>query len=211
MLDDERALWSAERALDRLMTAQEKVAAPALHGLVERRGETLSYRHKREFIRRYPDTKLLDTSQKYWWQSEPKRPLDPDIERMIGEWKAGFKDSVDEDRRQRDAAREFCSQFQDVDASDDWEGPATLPLKPEVIQAEQEKAAREQREAEQDANRGAAQAEQARLTSEYMAWVTDMMQRMPGMTPAQQQQAGAEIQARAQAMQDAIMKLWNTG
>ncbi len=211
LLDDERALWSAERALHRLMTGQEKLAAPALHGLVQRRGEALSYRLKREFIRRHPDTKLLDTSQKYWWQSDPVRPLDPDIERMIGEWKAGFKDSVDEDRRQRDAAREFRNQFKDVDASDDWEGPATLPLKPEVIQAQQEEAAREQREAEQDANRGAAHAEQERITAEYMAWVTELMQRMPGMTPAQQQQASADIQARAQAMQDAIMKLWNTG
>ncbi len=128
-LDDPHAGWSAENTLYKLVCADSKRTAPPLDTLVRKRGESLSYRVKREYIRRNPDTPLLDTSVRYNWQSDPKRELDPEMERLRGVWKEGINSAVSLHRSQVDEWRKRAKAAEDLELDVFLEEePPTLPL-----------------------------------------------------------------------------------
>lgn len=220
-LDDPDAGPSVETALMRLITAQEERTDPAIDALIERRGESLSERVKREYIRRNPATRLLDTSRKYYWQSEPKRALDPGLEALIAQWKQGIRDGEDDYRARMDEARKFRDSVKaDVELFL-REGPATLPLNAKAQeeqrrkqeqeeQRQQRQAAAQARQQRQEADVGSQQAEMQRLQTEYQQQMEALSQKLMNNMHDQKlvMQVSAEMQKLATDLQQKMQKLF---
>jgi hypothetical protein len=202
-LDDPHAGWSAENTLYKLVTAESKRTAPPLDALVRKRGESLSYRVKREYIRRNPETPLLDTSVRYNWQSDPKRELDPEMERLRGVWKEGIKSAVDSHRSQVDEWRKQAKAAEELEVELFIEKePATIPLGEAYVAKirakEAEEAARDKQQTDLEALQSAYQARIEELSQKMMANVHDQ---------ALMRQASEEMSRVVQEMQDELQKL----
>ncbi|MBZ0135620.1 MAG: OmpH family outer membrane protein [Planctomycetes bacterium] len=218
-LDDPQAGESVETALMRLITNEREHTNPAIDALIVKRGESLNDRVKREYIRRNPQTALLDTSKPYYWQSEPKRALSPELEALVAQWKQGIRDGVDDYRTRMDAARKFRDSVQGEVELFLRDGPATIPLT-ETAAAEVEKdrkqkqrnAERKQRQPEVDR----IQAEMNRVQSEYSQKLMDMSGKMQDSMhdqkamqdySAQMMKLAEEMQTRIGALQKELQRL----
>jgi DNA-directed RNA polymerase subunit RPC12/RpoP len=211
-LDDPQAGPSVETALMRLITAQKDRTDPAIDKLIERRGESLPDRVKREYIRRNPETSLLDTSVKYYWQSEPKRELDHELEALIAHWKQGIREGVDDYRGRLAQARKFRDSVKaDVELFL-RDGPATIPL---TAEAEAKLKKKQEREAG-IARRESVQPEVERVQEELAAVQQDYGSRIQKLSEAmsgamQDQKAmrrySNEMTALAEAMRARVEEL----
>lgn len=212
LLGHERAGYSAEKVLYELITSQD--ATPqAVHDLVARQGEALAKRLRREYIRRNPQTPLLDHSKPIYWDSEPKRPLDEGINASLEEWKEGIHAAVDKHRALQAQLQPMRDQARELDVplflADE---PATIPLKPEAAAeaAKQQQRTDELSERERrmpEINR--LQKEMADVQTSYMAKIqtlsADMMQHMNDQKRIQSM--SAEIMALSTEMQSKLAQL----
>lgn len=220
-LDDPQAGVAAEGALYRLICGAD-ATGEAIHKLVEKRGEGLSYRVKREYIRRNPDTKLLATSQKYYWQSEPKRGFDPEMQKLVDDWNEGIRAAVDHYHQAREACKELREQARALEVPIFLrEGPATLPLsakaQEEQRRRQEQEEQRQQRQAEaqarqerREADVGSQQAEMQRLQAEYQQQMEALSQKLMNNMNNQKlvMQVSAEMQKLATDLQQKMQKLF---
>jgi len=201
-LDHPDAGEASESALYRLVT-DGKQTHPALDTLVKKRGEGLSYRVKREYIRRNPETKLLDTSQRYNWQSDPKRGFDPEMQKLVDEWRELIRDSVDAYRKSRDACKELRNEADKLDVPVFLrEEPATLPFGEEDQNNQREKQQEEERRDNQ-------QSEMERLQSEYTRRIQELSEKMMANMQDQKlvQECTAEMTRLGAQLQQDMQKL----
>lgn len=222
-LDDAQAGGSVETALMRLIEAEREHTNPAIDALIEKRGESLADRVKREYIRRNPETPLLDTSKRYYWQSEPKRELDPELEEFIAVWKKGIRDGVSDYRSRMDQARKFRDSVKSEVELFLRDEPATIPLTEEAAaklekdrKQKERNAERKQRQPEIDR----IQAEMNRVQSEYSQKLMDMsgkmqdyMQDQKAMQDysAKMMKLSEEMQTKIGALQKQLMDLVHHG
>jgi hypothetical protein len=176
---------------------------------------------KREYIRRNPETRLLDTGRKYYWQSEPKRALDPELEALIAQWKQGIRDGVDDYRSRMDKARKFRDSVKaDVELFL-REGPATLPLNAKAQeeqrrrqeqeeQRQRRQAAAQARQEREESDIGSQQAEMQRLQAEYQRQMEQLSQKLMNNMNDQKlvMQVSAEMQKLATDLQTKMQKLF---
>jgi DNA-directed RNA polymerase subunit RPC12/RpoP len=202
VLDDPRAGASAEKALYGLIRASDTTPEP-LNALVAARGEALSERVKREFIRRNPQTPLLDTSRRYRGQSDPKRELDPEVDKWIGAWNEGIHAAVDAHQSRVKELKEMRAKARELEVElFEDEGPATIPLAHQVVQAEQ-KQAEEEKRIEQT------EQEMERLQADYQQRIEALSQKMMSrMNDAKaMRQLSAEITKLSEELQAKMRKL----
>lgn len=211
-LDHPQAGGSVETALMRLITARKDSTHPAIDALIERRGENLSDRVKREYIRRNPETSLLDSSKKYYWESEPKRALDPELEELIAIWKQGIRDGVDDYRSRMDAARKYRDSVKAEVELFLRDGPATIPLTAEAARRlekdRKQKALHEARQkAKPDIDR--VHDELNRVQEEYSKKLMDMSAKMQDHMQDQKamQDYSAKMMKVSEEMQAKIAEL----
>ena len=187
-LDHPDAGYSAEKALYALVCASSSATARAVDELVSKRGEGLSYRVKREYIRRNPDTDRLDTEVQYYWQSEVERELDGETEACIQRYKDGLDAAIDRRDEGRSEIRQVTDEARKLDVPlflrDE---PATIPVpddrNPEIIEA--------RRDAERDRVNDAMDVIQSDYTTRIEALSAEMMQNMND--PAEVQRLSAEM------------------
>ncbi|MCB9896247.1 MAG: hypothetical protein H6839_17590 [Planctomycetes bacterium] len=202
-LDDEHAGTAAEGALYRLITTGKKTG-PAIDDLVRKRGESLSYRVKREYIRYNPETPLLDTSVQYYWQSDPKREFDPEMQAQLDAWRELIRDSVDKYRKNVEEMRVLLRESDKLDVPIFLrEEPATIPLSAKYLEAEQKVAKAEKRQVDQTK-------EMQRLQEEYQKAMEQLSQKMmANMQDAKvMQQVTAEMQRLSAELQEKMQKLF---
>ena len=202
-LDHPNAGQSADGALYRLITGDDKTH-PAIDELVKRRGENLSTRVKREYIRRNPDTKLLKTDKPYYWESEPKREFDPEMQKLVDQWDEGIRAAVDQYHEQTEAARKLQREADKLEEPLFLrEGPATLPLSAEYKEAVQKKEDEETRRDDQ-------QAEMERIQADYQKQIEVLQQKMMAdmSNPTAVQKYSAEMMKLVEDMQAKMQKLW---
>ncbi|MCC7508132.1 MAG: hypothetical protein IT464_02005 [Planctomycetes bacterium] len=203
-LSDPRGGFSAHKAMYGLLTAQSETTSPAFDAWVTQHGESLDTRFKREYIRRNKETPLLDRSKPYYWDSDPKRPLDPEIDKWLGVWDEGIRAAVDAYHEQRDTLRELREEAKELEVETFLEdGPATLPIKQSILDAEKQ-------HADDEARRDHAQAEMDRLQQEYTARVQELSQKMMANMNDQALvlKLSAEMQKLAADMQQKMQQLW---
>ena len=202
-LDDPGAGEAAEKALYALVCAKQDGTADAVDELVVRRGESLSYRVKREYIRRRPDTDLLDTSAKYYWQADVKRALDDETEARIGRYKAGLHAALRRREEDRQAIRPLLDEARHLDVPVFLrESPATIPVpddrNPELIEAKRDAERKRVNEAIEALNNGYS-ARIKELSAEMMRSMNDM---------AAVQRISAEMTRLGEVLQHEMEKLW---
>jgi DNA-directed RNA polymerase subunit RPC12/RpoP len=205
-LDHPQAGKSAEIALYRLICA-ESDSHPAFDEIVARRGETLSYRVKREYIRRNPETRLLKTSEPYCWQSDPERPFDPEMQKLVDQWDEGIRAAVDNYHELVEAARKVQREADKLEAPLFLrEGPATIPLS-EAYTAEVKK--QDEEEKRQDDQ----QADMERIQQEYQNAMESLQQKMMANMhdAAAMQKYSAEVQKLVEDFQRKMQSLWGNG
>ncbi|MBK8207763.1 MAG: hypothetical protein IPK87_13395 [Planctomycetes bacterium] len=204
-LSHEQAGFSARKAMYDLLCAQSDNTAPAFDDWVRQHGEALDARFKREYIRRNKNTPLLDTSKPYYWDSDPKRPLDPEMERLLEVWKEGINAAVDNFRARMDELRPLREQARELDPLVFLrEGPATIPVKQSVLDAEKKVVEAEQRV---EVNT----AEMERLQNEYSRKMQELSQQMMANMSDQKliMKLSAEMQKLSQDLQEQMKKLWD--
>lgn len=202
-LDDEHAGTAAEGALYRLITTGKRTG-PAIDALVKKRGESLSYRVKREYIRYNPETPLLDTSVKYYWQSDAKREFDPEMQAQLDAWRELIRDSVDKYRKNVEEMRMLLRESDKLDVPVFLrEEPATIPLSAKYVEAEQKVANDEKKQVDQTN-------EMQRLQEEYQKAMEQLSQKMMANMEdaAVMQQVTAEMQRLSSALQENMQKLF---
>ncbi|MBX3461245.1 MAG: hypothetical protein KF696_14970 [Planctomycetes bacterium] len=204
-LNHEHAGFSARRSMYGLLTAQSESTAPAFDAWVKAHGEALDARFKREYIRRNKDTALLETSKPYYWDSDPKRPLDPEMERLLGVWNEGINAAVDSFRARQDELRPMRDEARKLEPPVFLrQGPATLPIKQAVVQAEQKVQEEEKRVEDKTA-------EMERLQNEYSQKVQQLSERMMANMTDQKlmMKLTAEMQKLSHDLQEKMQKLWD--
>ncbi|MEE9312303.1 MAG: hypothetical protein V3V10_07800, partial [Planctomycetota bacterium] len=201
-LDDDNAGKAAENVLYRLIISGDKTHA-AFDKLVKARNESLSDRVKREYIRRNPETELLDTSEPYYWTSEPKREFDPEMQKLIDDWEDGIGAAVDQYRSIQSDNQGLRDEARKLDVSVfQRETPATLPLGAEYVQEqEEERQAEEQQDRQQD--------EMERVQNEFTKRMEEISEKMMANMDDQQaiQKLSQEMTALSADMQKKIQKL----
>lgn len=116
----------------RVLIRDTEAVPDAVLALVRRRGESLPERVKREFRAKLPGSDLLDRSKVYYWQSEPKPPEDPEVRKLMADWDAGIRATVDHEYKLRDSLRPVRDAARERDVPIFLEDePPTIPLKPE--------------------------------------------------------------------------------
>ncbi|MEZ5991981.1 MAG: hypothetical protein R3E76_06480 [Planctomycetota bacterium] len=201
-LDDPQTGEAAESALYRLIT-RGRENDRAFDDLVKKRNEQLSYRVKREYIRRNPETPLLDTSQKYYWQSDPKRAFDPDLQKLVEGWKEGIREAVDQHNETREACKLKREQARKLDVPVFLrDEPATLPLGAEYTRGQEAAQAEEQRRDDQ-------QSALEKLNSDYMKRIEELSQKMMANMNDQKlvQDISAEMMKLGEDLQVKMQKL----
>ena len=201
-LDHPQAGNAAEGALYRLITGSD-ATPPAIARLVERRGETLPDRIKREFIRRNPDTKLLETSKPYYWQSEPKREFDPEMHKQLDAWNELIRASVATYRQNVNDMRVLLADAKKLDPPLFLRNePATLPLSAQFTQAQEAKAAEAKRRDDQ-------QTAMETLQADYQKQIEALSQKMMAnmQDPDLMQTMSAEIQKLTTDFQQKMQQL----
>ena len=218
-LDDPRAGKSVEDALMYMITSNKDNTAPAIDKLVEKRGETLSDRVKREYIRRNPKTPLLDTSKPYYWESEPKREFDSEMQALIEQWKEGIREGVDDYRDRMDKARQFRDSVKADVPLFLREEPATIPLteeaaakleknrKQEALHEARQKAKPEIDRVQEELNR--VQTEYGEKLLEMSAKMQDYMHDQKAMMEysAKMTKVAEEMQAKVGELQEQLQNL----
>lgn len=203
VLDDPQAAASADTMIYRMICERRDRTPAAANELVRRRGESLSHRVKREFIRRNPQTTLLDTSVRYNWQSDPKRELDPEMDRLLQVWKEGINAAVDAYRsrvKELQPQREEARKLEVEVFLDD--GPATLPLGEEYARKQREQQQREQDFEDQ-------QNALAELQQDYQQRIEELSQKMMANMDNQQaiQKYSQEMTRLTTEMQDKVRRI----
>lgn len=201
-LDDADAGTAAEAALYRLIRAKDQTP-PTLDKLVKKRGEGLSYRVKREYIRRNPETPLLDRSEPYYWQSDPDREFDPEMQKLVEDWNEGISAAVSQYRTATNAIQEIREQARKLDVDVfQREAPATLPLSSEYLAEQQEKLQEEERRDHQ-------QGEMERLQEEYTQRMQQLSAKMMANMNDQKlvQEVSSEIASLSSELQAKMQKL----
>ena len=201
-LDDADAGTAAEAALYRLIRAKDQTH-PALGKLVKKRGEGLSYRVKREYIRRNPETPLLDRSEPYYWQSDPDREFDQEMQKLVEDWNEGISAAVSQYRTATNAIQEIREQARKLDVDVfQREAPATLPLSSEYLAEQQEKLQEEERRDHQ-------QSEMERLQEEYTQRMQQLSAKMMANMNDQKlvQEVSSEIASLSSELQAKMQKL----
>jgi hypothetical protein len=201
-LDDPNAGKSADGALYRLITGDDKTHN-AINELVARRGENLSRRVKREFIRRNPDTKALKTDKPYYWESEPNREFNPEMQQLVDDWNEGIREAVDNYHEQTEAARKLQREADELDVPLFLrDGPATLPLGAEYV-------AEQKARADEETRRDNQQAEMERIQNEYQSKIEKLSQQMMAKMndPAAIQKITAEMTELMNTFQQSMQKL----
>jgi hypothetical protein len=202
-LDDAGAGKSAEWALYRLITA-ESGSHPAFDAIVKRRNEGLPTRIKREYIRRNPQTTLLKTDKPYYWESDPERPFDPEMQKLVDQWDEAIRAAVDGYHEQVEAARVLQREAKELDVPIFLrEEPATISLS-EAYQAEvQQKEDEAQRQEQQSADLERIQQEYQKSLEELQA---KMMANMHDAAAVQKY--SAEMQRLVEEFQRKMQALW---
>jgi len=201
-LDHPDAGDSAEKALYALVCASKGATAKAVDDLVARRGEDLSYRVKREYIRRNPDTDLLDTEVQYYWQSEVERELDAETEACIQRYKDGLDAAISRRDEGMSEIRQLTDEARKLDVPlflrDE---PATIPVPDdrnlEIMEA--------RRDAERDRVNDATDVIQSEYTTRIEALSAEMMRDMDD--PAAVQRLSAEMMRLGEELQKNLEEL----
>ncbi|MHC4839346.1 MAG: hypothetical protein ACYTDT_00080 [Planctomycetota bacterium] len=201
-LDEAQAANAAESALYRLVSDGEKTHQ-SIDWIIEKRGESLSDRIKREYICHNQETALLDTSEPYYWQSAPKREFDPDMQALIDDWKDGISDAVDKYRSMADATSAQRDEARRLDVAVFLrEEPATLPIAQKVVEEQEEEQQEEVRQSQQHI-------EIEQLQEDYTKRMMELSQKM--MTNAANhkivQQCSDEMALMADDLQKKIQKI----
>lgn len=205
-LDDPGAAKSAEIALYRLICAESE-SHPAFDAIVARRGESLSYRVKREYIRRNKETTLLKTTEPYYWQSDPERPFDPEMQKLVDEWDEGIRAAVENYHELVEAARKVQREAKELEVPLFLrEEPATIPLS-EAFKAEAKKKEDEEQRQEQQ------EADLQRIQQEYQQSLEGLQAKMmANMHDAKMvQECSAEMQTLIADYQRKMQALWGNG
>jgi hypothetical protein len=140
---------------------------------------------------------------RYNWQSDPKRPLDPEMDELRGVWKEGIKSAVDSHRSQVDEWRKQAKAADELEVDLFLEKePATIPLGEaylaKIRAKEAEEAARDKQQADLEALQSAYQARIEELSQKMMANMHDQ---------ALMQQTSDEMTRVVEEMQDQLQKL----
>lgn len=203
LLDEPVSAFSGHKALYMLITAQRERTSPAFDAWVRKHGEALHVRFKREYIRRNKDTNLLDTSKPYYWESDPRRPLNPEMEALLESWKAGINAAVGAYRDSNSVLRQMCDEARKLVVPVFLrELPATLPIKASLVEEKKQQRKVKQRDV-------AVTKEGARLQNEYSQQMQDISAKMMANMHDQAMilRLSAEMQRLSKDLQDKMQQL----
>ncbi|HEV8268530.1 MAG TPA: hypothetical protein VGR00_09865 [Thermoanaerobaculia bacterium] len=114
LLGDPELSTAAEKSLCDLVSTPREVPQ-AVHALVAEKRDALPAETRRAYLRRVPETKLLDPRAIPYWEGEKEPGLSPEIAKALAEWKEGLVAAADVHAAHRDAFHQFRVESLGVD------------------------------------------------------------------------------------------------
>lgn len=132
LLDEPELRPAAEKALFDLVDMPDEVPE-AVHELVKGRRDTLPAEMRRAYLRRVPDSKLLDPRAIPSWEGEKEAGLSPELVKARDDWNAGIREAVEARDTYRAGFRDLleairCRRVQIFNGVSD--GPEPVPEGP---------------------------------------------------------------------------------